>query len=192
MIPTIPTTPREFVRDILVIAGLGATLLAGFDVLLLIRGTPSPERVTIAALGAEDGIRNAHLSVVDFQFGELIVEGADEERGRIWLPLLAQDGQWTDRPVVIHTPEVSEPELKELLAKETVTGVVSNGMQSLGLKQRDLFAAIYPSADLRGAIAIQLNGRFPNPYVAYPVTIAGIIALAFGLRLTFTKPEKYA
>ena len=52
-------------------------------------------------------------------------------------------------------------------------------------KKRKEFAKSYPSDDLRGAIALELDGRFPSPFVAYPVAIVGAIMLFFGLGMLF-------
>jgi len=64
---------------LLFLIGLAAVLIGGFDVSLLLRGTRSPEVVTITELGADDGTRNVHLTVTDFQFGDGFV--LEEEEG---------------------------------------------------------------------------------------------------------------
>src|SRR5262249_1615370 len=152
----------RIVGRILFIAGLGAFLLGGFDVTLLLRGTRRPEVITAAALGAADGTRNVHLTGTNFKFGDrIVIEKHDTGKWqRVWLAVLSRDGQWTPRPIVAHTKHVSnQEELSRLLKQEEITGVVSNGMQSLGSNQQEQFATHYPSADLSGAIALEIGRR---------------------------------
>jgi hypothetical protein len=173
---------------ILFICGLGALLIGGFDVTLLLRGTRTPEVTTVEALGAADGTNNVHLRVTDFRFGEsILIEKDDNGKwNRVWLPVLTPEGQWTPRPIVAHTRHVSsQEELSQLLKQNEVTGVVSNGMQSLGRNQQQQFAVHYPNANLSGAIALEIGRRFPSPLVAYPVATAGLIAFVVGLGLSF-------
>jgi hypothetical protein len=178
----------RLVGRILLIAGLGALLLGGFDVTLLLRGTRTPEVTTAAALGAADGTSNVHLTVTNFRFGDGIVIEKDDTGNwtRVWVPVLTPDGQWTPRPIVAHTRQVAnQEELDRFLRQEEITGVVSNGMQSLGSNQQQQFATHYPSADLSGALALEIGRRFPSPFVAYPVAIGGLIAFAVGIGLCF-------
>jgi hypothetical protein len=178
----------RFAGRILFIAGLGAFLIGGFDVTLLLRGTRMPEVTTAAALGAADGTSNVHLTVTNFRFGDGIVIEKDDRGNwkRVWLPVLTPDGQWTPRPIVAHTNQVSnQEELGRLLKQDGITGVVSNGMQSLGSNQQKQLAVRYPSVDLSGAIALEIGRRFPSPFLAYPVAIGGLIALVAGIGLCF-------
>src|SRR5947209_6427971 len=118
----------RLVGRILLIAGLGALLLGGFDVTLLVRGTPTPEVTTAAALGAADGTSNVHLSVTNFKFGDgVVVEQDDSGKWkRVWLPVLTPDGKWTPRPIVAHTSRVSnQEELARLVEQYEITGVFS-------------------------------------------------------------------
>ena len=177
----------NFLGRLLFLVGLAAVLIGGFDVSLLLRGTRSPEVVTITELGADDGTRNVHLAVTDFQFGDgFVLEEEEGEWKRVWVPILTPEGKWTDRPVVLHTTRVAnEGDLDRLYQRETVTGIVTNFRQGLGSNQRKEFAKSYPSADLRGAIALELDGRFPSPFVAYPMAIVGAIMFLFGIGMLF-------
>jgi hypothetical protein len=173
---------------ILFIVGLGALLLGGFDVTLLLRGTVAPERTTAEALGAADGTNNVHLTVTSFRFGDRLVIEKDNNGNwkRVWVPVLLPDGRWTPRPIVAHTNHVSnQEELDHFLKQDQVTGVVSNGMQSLGRNQQEQFAVHYPSANLSGAIALDIGRRFPSPLVAYPVAIAGLLAIVVAIGIFF-------
>jgi hypothetical protein len=177
----------RLVGRIMFIAGLGALLLGGFDVTLLLRGTRTPEVTTAEALGAADGTNNVHLTVTRFRFGTVLIEKDDHGKwNRVWLPVLSPDGQWTPRPIVAHTRQVkSQEELSQLLKQEEITGVVSNGMQGLGRNQQQQFAVHYPNANLSGAIALEIGRRFPSPLVAYPVAIVGLVAFVVGIGLSF-------
>lgn len=177
----------RFLGRILLIVGLGALLLGGFEVNLLLQGTRTPEVTTATALGATDGTNNVHLTVTNFRFGQGIIEkdGSGNWK-RVWLPVLTPGGQFTPRPIVAHTTQISnDEELAQLLKQDEITGVVSNGMQSLGSNQQKQFAVHYPTADLSGAIALEIGRRFPSPLVAYPVAIAGLIAFVIGIGLSF-------
>lgn len=169
----------------LLIAGFFGTIYGGVDVSLLWRGTPQPQEVTLTELGARDGTNNVHLTVTEFQFGDGMVIQYEEDGGwdAIWIPLLTPDGKWTDHPVVLHSGRITnDAELERTLQLTSVTGVVSNFKQGLGVTQQAEFAKLYPNADLRSAIAIQLNGKFPSPSIAYTALICGVIAVVAGIR----------
>lgn len=146
-----------------------------------------PERITIAQLGRIDGSSNVHLTVTDYRFGKHIVTQKDDGSWkRVWIPLLTNAGKWTERPVVVHSKHVNNPaQLNAVLRREEATGVVSNFMQSLGSKQREQFAKVYPNDDLRGAIALQLDASMPSPWIAYSLLTIGILTFPFTLRLCY-------
>jgi hypothetical protein len=176
------------VSRFLFIIGLGVLLIGGFDVSLLLRGTRTPEVTTLEALGAADGSSNVHLTVTNFKFGDgIVIEKEDPDHWkRVWVPVLTPGGQWTARPIVAHTNRVSDQqELDRFLKQDKITGVVSNGMQSLGRNQQRKFAVHYPTADLSSALALEIGRRFPSPFVAYPLTIGGLCALVAGIWLRF-------
>lgn len=171
-----------FIGKLLFTIGIGTLLLGGYQTSLLLRGTEAAEVVSIEELGQETGTNNVHLTVTDFVFGEYIVTyKKDGTPARTWFPLLTKAGNWTQRPVVLHSKHATSPiTINQVLQQRTVTGVVSNFMQSLGKSQREQFAAIYPNDDLSGAIALELNGTMPSPWLAFPLFCFGIISTAFG------------
>jgi hypothetical protein len=174
--------------------GFGATLIGGFEVWLLVQGTAEPQSVTLEELGKADGTRNVHLSITKFAVGPNVYceTKNDGKWGRVWIPLMAPGGKWTPRKVVAWSNAVSnETELKKLLNRPTLPGVVTNGMQSLGSNQREALAMSYPGVDFNGALAFQIDRSFPSPWIAYPVAGVGVALLTlcgcimFGL---FRKP----
>ncbi len=86
----------------------------------------------------------------------------------------------------------NESELGALFKRSVLTGVVTNGRQSLGSNQQQIFAEKYPNVDLSAAIAFQVEGPFPSPWIAYPVTAIGVLLLAIGLRLLFGLFRKHS
>jgi hypothetical protein len=82
--------------------------VGGIDLTLLLRGTRTPEVTTATALGATDGTNNVHLTITNFRFGEGIIEkdGTGNWK-RVWLPVLTPGGQFTPRPIVAHTKQIS-------------------------------------------------------------------------------------
>lgn len=169
--------------------GCGCLLIGGFDVYLLFRGTPVPEKVTIAELGALDGTDNAHLTITDFKFGDgVVIEHQDGRWRRVWIPLLTLDGTWTRRPVVLYVNGVSnEIEFARFLESQalSVTGIVTNYSQSLGRSQRNEFGKYYPNDNLDGALAVQFHGQFPSPFVAFPLVLGGAVAFFLGIAMAF-------
>ncbi|HXY34690.1 MAG TPA: hypothetical protein VEI07_10715 [Planctomycetaceae bacterium] len=177
-----------FVGKLLLIIGLGATLLGGFEVWLLWRGTKEAEQITLEELGKRDGTNNVHLTITNFALGKSFIgrKNKDEEWQIVWVPLLSPEGKWTPRPVVAWSNAVhNQDELAALYKRRTLTGVVSNGKQSVGQNQREMLAQKYPNVDLSGAIAFEIDGKFPSPLIAYPITAVGVIFLALGLRSFF-------
>jgi hypothetical protein len=94
----------------------------------------------------------------------------------------------------------NDAELKPLLERRVLTGVVSNGMQSLGPNQRNQLAGTYPGVDLNGAIAFKIDGTFPSVLLAYPIAITGVALLTvvtgvlfgfFGKPLPATIPDDH-
>lgn len=175
----------RLVTRLLYIAGIGALLIGGFDVSLLLRGSATPEVTTATELGASGSKHSVHLTITKFRFGDhAVLEKDDDDRcTRVWLPVLAPDGAWTPRPVVAHTKRCWDSEIERLMTQAEITGVVSNGMIGLGRKPRQVFAQSYPGADLTDAIAIELDKQFPSPIVAVPVTIGGLASLVTSLWL---------
>ncbi len=130
---------RTLLPRLLFIAGLGCLILGGSDVSLLLRGTATPEETTAKTLGSEEGIRNVHLTVKEFQFGSRVVIEKDDDGKwkRVWIPVLTPYGKWTPRPIVIHTSQISNrEELEQFLNRDQVTGFISNGIQGLGRYQQ--------------------------------------------------------
>lgn len=183
------------VLSIFMILGFGLTILGGFNVMLLIRGTSKPELVTIESLGQKNGTTNVHLSIKGYVVGKHIVESDDEGNwNRVWIPLLAPKNKWTPRPVIAHVRDVSnQGELDDLLNSGILTGVVSNGMLSLGKDRRKQFAIHYPKTNLYKAISFEINGSFPSPFIAYPQFIIGIflLILYFGVLFKFIKIDDH-
>ena len=188
----------KFVLKILFAVGLGATLYSGFNVWLRLNGTTEPQAVTLEELGKSDGTNNVHLTISKFKIGPGVFHEVNKDGrwSRVWLPLLTPSGEWTSRRVVAWSNAVSnDAELKTLLERRVLTGVVSNGMQSLGPNQRDQLAGTYPGVDLNGAIAFKIDGAFPSVLLAYPIAITGVVLLTvvvgllFGL---FQKPHPVA
>jgi hypothetical protein len=177
----------RFAGRLLFIIGLGALLMGGFKSSLLLRGTKHPESVTIGQLGALDGTSNVHLTVTDYRFGEHIVTIKDDGRWeRVWIPLLTKGGHWTQRPVVAHSKNIENfAQLEAVRTRSEVTGVVSNFMQSLGSNQQREFAKLYPSDDLHGAIAIEIDATMPSPWIAFPMFMFGIVAFPAGLCMLY-------
>jgi hypothetical protein len=173
--------------QILFAIGLGSLLMGGFKSSLLLRGTTRPESVTIAQLGNPDGTSNVHLTVTDYRFGKHIVTlKEDGSWQRVWIPLLTEDGKWTQRPVVVHSKYIkNRAQLGAVLKRERVTGVASNFMQSLGSNQQQQFARFYPNDDLRGAIALELDASMPSPWIAYPLLLLGIVTFPASLRMLY-------
>ncbi len=176
-----------FAGKLLFTFGVGMLIMGGYQSSLLLRGTKVAEVVSIDELGRADGTNNVHLTVTDFAFGEYIVTyKKDGSPQRAWFPLLTKDGKWTDRPVVLHSKHCTSPtDITNLIQQKSVTGVVSNFMQSLGSFQRDQFAKIYPNDDLQGAIALELDATLPSPWIAFPLFFSGVLATALGCRSLF-------
>ena len=177
----------SFTGRILFYLGTGAVLMGGYQSSLLLRGTVDPERATITEIGAADGTTNVHLTVTDFEFGKHIVTLKDDGTWeRVWIPLLLPDGSWPVRKVVLHSGEIKDPaQLNAALKLRTVTGVATNFYQSLGRNQQEEFEPIYPNVELRGAIALELDGKMPSPWIAYPLFIFGLVAFPSGIKLMF-------
>jgi hypothetical protein len=171
------------------IAGLGLTIYFGFESMLLCYGTPQPEAISLRDLGRKGKIRNVHVTVSDFQAAEgIVIESSDDRWTRVWVPLFTPDGAWTERPVVMYVTGVqNEAELAAKINHEKLTGVITNGMQNLGKKQRGHFAPQYPNVDLSDAIALHLGRRFPAPLITLPLLALGIAALSGGGYLTFRR-----
>ena len=167
----------SFVGRILFYLGLGTLLMGGYKSSLLVRGSADPERASIADIGNVNGTSNVHLTVTDFVFGKHIVTLKDDGSWRrVWIPLLLPDGSWPDRKVVVHSNHIDNPaQLNAVMKRKTVTGVATNFFQSLGTNQQEQFAAIYPSVNLSGAIALELDGTMPSPWVACPLFVLSLI-----------------
>lgn len=170
----------------------GALLMGGYQSSLLLRGSVHPERATIREIGDVNGTSNVHLTVTDFEFGQHIVtlkENGDWRR--VWIPLLLPDGSWPDRKVVLHTNRVDNlAQLNTVLKRTTVTGVATNFLQSLGSNQQEQFAPIYPNVDLDGAIALELDGSMPSPWIAYPLLVFGLVGLPVSIKLMFFRGQE--
>ena len=177
----------SFAGRILFYLGTGALLMGGYKASLLLRGTVAPEQATIADIGKVDGTSNVHLTVTDFKFGDHIVTLQDDGAWqRVWIPLLKPDGSWPDRKVVLHSKEIKDPvQLNRVLKRKTVTGVATNFFQSLGTNQQKQFAPLYPNVNLSGAIALELGGTMPSPWIAYPLFVFGLVAFPLGVKLMF-------
>jgi hypothetical protein len=172
---------------ILFYLGTGALLMGGYKSSLLLRGSVAPERASISNIGKINGTSNVHLTITDFKFGKHIVTLKDDGTWqRVWIPLLLPDGSWPDRKVVLHSKHIKDPaQLNAVLQRETVTGVATNFFQSLGTNQQEQFAPIYPNVNLSGAIALELDGTMPSPWVAYPLLLFGLVGFPLGIKLMF-------
>lgn len=178
---------RSLYGLLMCLIAFGLLLLGGFDIWLLYRGSLEPEEVGLTALGDPNGTKNVHLTITNFVFGDGIVFIFDDEKWeRAWIPLLSPDGEWTERPVVAYTnSSFTQSELKQLLERDKLTGVVTNGIKGFGSNQREKMAPMYPGANLKGAIAFEIDGKYPSPYFAYPLTALGAAVMAFGLGIVF-------
>jgi hypothetical protein len=172
---------------LLLIAGIGLAVYGGFESSLLVYGTAQPQAIALSDLGRTGKIANVHVTVSEFTTGEgLVVESKDDRWTRVWVPLLKPDGSWTERPVVAYVTGVqNEAELAAKIEHPALTGVITNGVQSLGSKQREQFAPQYPNVDLSNAIAFHVGRRFPTAIVTVPLLLLGIVFLAAGGYLTF-------
>ncbi|QDV86839.1 hypothetical protein [Planctomycetes bacterium TBK1r] len=177
----------SFPGRILFYLGTGALLMGGYKSSLLLRGSVIPERAMLTSIGKVNGTSNVHLTVTDFEFGKHIVTLKDDGTWqRVWIPLLLPDGSWPDRKVVLHSQHIKNPaQLNAVLKRKTVTGVATNFFQSLGKNQQEQFAPLYPNVNLSGAIALELDGAMPSPWVAYPLLIFGLVGFPWGIKLMF-------
>lgn len=169
---------------LILILGFGALIYGGFETAIAVQGTSEPEVVTLTDLGKKDGTNNVHLTITDFEFGEnYLIESDDTGRWkRVWFPLVLPGEKWTERPVVAYATHLNqETELNPLLARRSLTGVVTNVSQRLGSDQQEQFKKMYPDANLSGAIAFHIDRRLPSLFLMIPLTLLGLAMVIFSL-----------
>src|SRR5262245_45002746 len=177
----------RLVPRLLLLGGFGLLLIGGFDVSLLLRGSAEPDRITLQELGQKNGTGNVHLSITDYVVGSgMVMEKDDNDGGkRIWMRRHTPTGEWTDRPIIAHARVSDQAQLDRFLERSSLTCVVTNGLQGVGKYQQEKFAESYPGVNLDSAIAFQVDRRFPSPFVAFPVTIIGLLMFGIGLASLF-------
>jgi hypothetical protein len=172
------------------------TLLGGVIVLfigweekrLLDKGTPQPERITLAALVAKPTIDNVHLTLTDFDWGHEYVY--EEKKGSwecIWFPVVPpdhEDGKQPNNPVirvVIKSTKVRNPADADRLADlDEVTGVITNDIASMGSGAAAKLGEGYPGANFRSAIVLHEGRSFPTPEMVNLLFGSGVGLLVLG------------
>lgn len=167
---------------IALIAGIGLSIMGGFDLYLMSRGTATPAEITLTDLGKLGPIENTHVTVSEFKPASgMVIERRNERLSMVWVPLLKPDGTWPERPVMAYFTGVKdEAELKATLNQPELTGVITNGQQGFGRTYQEQLAPHHPGVDLSDAIAFHVGKAFPSALRAVGLTVAGVVLLIFG------------
>jgi hypothetical protein len=178
---------HHHLAKIVMIIGLAMGLIGGFDSYLWLKGTAEPAPITVAELGQQGSPANVHFTIRDFLPGDFhVIEERNGRWTRVWVPLLKPDGTWPARPVVaFFTGITNAKELEAALEVPALTGVITNGVQSLGRYQQDQFKPGYPNVDLSDALAFQVGRTFPSAALVLPMTLVGLVLFLGGAGVAF-------
>jgi hypothetical protein len=139
---------------------------------LLDKGTPQPQRITLAELAAKSEVDNVHLTITDFDWGTHYV--AEERKGGslacVWFPLvppghnerIPRQSDNVIRVVVKSTKVRTDAEVQQLASRTELTGIVTNDIASMGANPAEKLYEYYPGANFKKAFVIEEGREFPN------------------------------
>ena len=133
---------------------------------LYAKGTPAPLEVRAADLVAKGPPDNVHLKLTDVAFSDrYVVEKKGGKWNRVWLPLYpaGSDGNPRDVRVLIKTFNVAdEGQLAQFAQRQSVTGVFTNDIHSLGSAERGHLEKLYPGVDFESVLVLEQGRSFPT------------------------------
>jgi hypothetical protein len=184
---------NERLKGALILVALGGLVgggIVGFlgyqEWIILSRGSPQPQRIRLADLTAKGPGDNVHVEVTDFSWGENCV--TEEKHGkwnRVWIPIFpggaANQGQV--RALVKTFSVADEGQLRQMLRRPTVTGVIDNVIpgHSLGSAEIAELKKGYPNVDVGTLLVIAEGKTFPSPEKVYLLLGIGGGLLVLGL-----------
>jgi hypothetical protein len=169
------------------IAGVLLAFLGWQEKQLLDKGTPQPQRLTLAQLAAKATIDNVHVSVTGFELGRGYV--VEEKKGTwniVWVPLVPPGqnpgANNSGIRVVIKSFNVkSENDLRTLASRTEITGVVTNDIHSMGSGASEKLAQSYPGADFSKAIVLEEGRSFPTSGYVSTMLGCGVGLIVLGV-----------
>jgi hypothetical protein len=150
--------------------------------ILLQKGTSTPTEVPLTDLTVEGAKGNLHVSLKDFRFADgyvISVNQKDKSWRGVWLVAVPSDGRVLRRPVVIRNSKLrSEGEVQGFVNAQTLTGYVTNDIESLGTVERNYLNQIAPATNLDNAIVVAIDD-FPTRGFTYRLLGFGMAFLIF-------------
>jgi hypothetical protein len=166
------------------IAGGIVGLLGWQQRTLLQQGSATPQQIRLADLTARGPGDNIHVTVTDFVFGEqYVVEKKGSRWNRVWIPMFPAEQQGGgDIKVLMKTFHIAdEGQLAGFYGKQTLTGVITNSIHSLGSGETEELKKAYPGADLSSVWIVEEGREFPTEAGVTRMLVIGGGLLALGV-----------
>ncbi len=132
---------------------------------VLNQGSPDPQTIRVADLGANGPGKNIHVKLTDFEFGD---KYALTTRNGSWNAVclaafpVGRAGDGRALRVCVRTSKVhGEEDLREFRHRATVQGVVVNSIYEWE-RDREYMKEAYPGADVGSIWVVQEGYTFPN------------------------------
>lgn len=178
------------VKIVLIVIGLGALFFGGMEWQLKTVAKDTPQRISAAELEARGPGDNANIILTDFLLCEqaFVYEykqsrgGGGERWSKVWIPAVPLNGPYHRqilsmlgpngeippnlpnpqdiRIIVKSTDARNEADVSAMAAADTLEGVVTNKIESLGGEEKRRLAESYPGTDFTKCWIIH-KGRKP-------------------------------
>lgn len=159
------------IKFLVVIGGIALFVYGVQEMRLASAASKDPQTLSCAELAAKGPGDNAHVVLTDFLLCDqaFIYETKSKSKSsewkRVWVPLVPRDGDYvrkilamanpdgplpppTDIRVLLKTSRVKDArELDPLGSSKSLTGLITNKIDSLGTKERKMLEESYPGID---------------------------------------------
>ncbi len=146
--------------------GPGCVYLTWQQFLLHRRGTATPKEIRLEDLARGGPPANVHVRVTDFSPGpRFVIDNRHEHGQNIFIPLFPRGAEPRGGllKVVLKSSKVRNEEgVQSLRAHNSITGVIVNDIDNIGLQQKAKLSNLYPFANIDSALLLAHDYRFPN------------------------------
>ena len=175
---------------LLVLGGIALIVFGVQEIRLASKAEAEPHAISCADLGANGPGTNAHVTVTKFLActQSFVYQSGRISKGQwktVWVPLVPADGEYVKRLIAMvasgvnpNTPPPPPSDIRVLLKSslinrqadldswnraETITGLVTNTIESIGSKEKTILEDSYPGIDFGKCYILDHGASPPGP-----------------------------